>query len=62
MPDVAKTKYAVIPQGTLSDSNDVITTLASIVKSQSSISNFIVTTKKENGFEFIELLEETGAA
>ena len=62
MPDVAKTKYAVIPQGMLNDSNDVITTLASIVKSQPSISNFIVTTKKENGSEYIELLEETGAA
>jgi len=62
MPDTAKTNYAVIPKGTLLDSNDVITSLASIVKNNKSISNFIVTTRIENGKEVIELLEETGAA
>lgn len=62
IPEIAKTKYEIIPRGSLIDSNDVITTLASIVKKQKSISNFIVTTGSKDGKTFIELLEETGAA
>jgi len=62
MPDVATTKHEIIPKGTLVDSNDVITSLAAIVKKQKSISNFIVVSGYKDGRAYIELLEETGAA
>lgn len=62
MPRVAKTKYAVIPQNSLRNSNDLIGALSNIVKEQSNIVNFIVTLRKVNGETFVELLEETGAA
>lgn len=62
-PQVAKTKYALIPQNSLNNSFDVIQALTDIVKEQPGIMNFIVTVRKDN-FEspFIELVEETGAA
>jgi molybdopterin/thiamine biosynthesis adenylyltransferase len=62
MPEPARTRYEVIPKGTLIDSNDVVTALSAIVKKHKSISNFIVTTGIKDGRNFIELLEETGAA
>jgi len=62
MPEVATTKHALIPKQSFRTSDDVISNLASIVKKQGRMSNFIVTIKRENGNEYIELLEETGAA
>jgi hypothetical protein len=62
IPQVAKTKYAVIPQNSLRDSTDLIGVLSNIVREQSNIVNFIVTLRKVNGETFVELLEETGAA
>jgi len=62
LPQVAKTKYAVIPHNSLNNSNDLIKALTNIVKEQCNIVNFIVTLRKVNGETFIELLEETGAA
>jgi len=62
LPEVAKTKYAVIPKHSLTNSKDLINVLSGIVKKQNNIVNFIVTVRKENGVSFVELLEETGAA
>jgi len=62
LPQVAKTKYDVIPQNSLRNSNDLIYALSKIVKEQCNIVNFIVTLRSVNGETFVELLEETGAA
>lgn len=62
MPEVAETKYALIPAGSLNTSMDVMRRLSDLVDSQPGVSNFIVTVRRENGRTFIELLEETGAA
>jgi hypothetical protein len=62
LPEVAKTKYAVIPHNSLRNSNDLIRALSTIVREQGNIVNFIVTLRNENGETFVELLEETGAA
>lgn len=62
MPEVAKTKYAMIPVNSMNTSMDVMQSLSDIVKSQPGVSNFIVTVRSENGKTFVELLEETGAA
>jgi len=62
LPEVSKTKYAIIPKNSLRDSNDLIDALSEIVKKQNNIVNFIVTIREENGVPFVELLEETGAA
>jgi hypothetical protein len=61
-PEVAKTKYAVIQQNSLTRSLDVIQALENIVTLQPEISNFIVTVRQKDGKEYVELLEETGAA
>ena len=57
-----KTKFAVIPQNKLRNSNDLIHTLSEIVRTQHNLVNFIVTVRERNGETFIELIEETGAA
>ena len=62
MPGVATTKHELIPANSLKSSNDVISNLATLVKKQGGVSNFIVTIKKVNGDQYIELFEETGAA
>lgn len=63
MPQLSKTKYALIPKNSLTNSFDVIQALTDIVKTQPGIMNFIVTIRKDNfDFPFIELVEETGAA
>lgn len=62
MPEVAETKYAMIPANSMNTSMDVMQRLSDIVKSQPGVSNFIVTVRSENGRTFVELLEETGAA
>jgi hypothetical protein len=62
VPEVAKTKYAMIPAKSMVSSMDVMEYLSDIVKAQPGVTNFIVTVRKENGNTFIELLEETGAA
>ena len=61
-PEVAKTKFAVIPHNTLRNSNQLISILSDIVKTQHNLVNFIVTVREVNGETFVELLEETGAA
>lgn len=62
MPEELKSTYALIPKNSLTSSDDVISNLASLVKKRGGVSNFIVTIKKENGNNYVELLEETGAA
>ena len=62
IPEVAKTKYAVIPHNSLKSSTDLIRTLTDIVQKQHNLVNFIVTVREINGESFVELLEETGAA
>ena len=57
-----KTKFAVIPQNKLRNSNDLRLALSEIVRVQHNLVNFIVTVREWNGETFIELLEETGAA
>ena len=61
-PEVASTKYAMIPINSMTTSMDVMKKLSDIVKLQPGVSNFIVTVRRENGKSFVELLEETGAA
>jgi len=61
-PEVAKTKYHLVPQNSLLTSGDVIGKLTSIVKQQPGITNFIIAVVHENGKSYVELLEETGAA
>jgi hypothetical protein len=61
-PEVAKTKYAVIPANTMSTSLDVMKKLSDIVMLQPGVTNYLVTVREENGRKIIELLEETGAA
>lgn len=62
MPEVAETKYALIPANSVNTSMDVMQRLSDLVKKQPGVSNFIVTVRSENGKTFVELLEETGAA
>ena len=62
MPEVAQTKYAMIPAGSLNTSMDVMQRLSSLVKVQPGVSNYIVTVRRKHGKTFVELLEETGAA
>jgi len=62
LPELAKTKFSIIPHNTLKNSTDLINALSDIVKQQNNLVNFIVTIRKENGETFVELLEETGAA
>lgn len=62
MPEVAETKYSMIPAGSLNTSMDVMERLSDLVELQPGVSNYIVTVRRENGKSFIELLEETGAA
>lgn len=63
LPDVARTKYALIPKNSLNSSLDVIQTLANVVRNQPGISNFIVTIVQDvYGEPYVELIEETGAA
>jgi hypothetical protein len=62
LPELAKTKFAIIPHDSLKNSTDLINALSNIVKQQNNLVNFIVTIRKENGETFVELLEETGAA
>ncbi len=62
VPEVTKTKYAVIPHNSLRNSNDLIHALSKIVKKQHNLVNFIVTLRTLEGETFVELLEETGAA
>lgn len=62
IPEVTKTKYAVIPHNSLRNSNDLIHALSEIVKKQHNLVNFIVTLRTLEGETFVELLEETGAA
>jgi hypothetical protein len=62
-PEVATTKYALIPKNSLNSSFDVIQTLTKIVQKQASVSNFIITVVRDNNENpYIELVEETGAA
>lgn len=61
-PEVAKTKYAVIPVNSLNTTTDVMKKLSDLIMLQPGISNYIVTVRSENGQKIIELLEETGAA
>jgi molybdopterin/thiamine biosynthesis adenylyltransferase len=61
-PDIAKTKHAVLQQNSLTKSLDVIQALERIINLQPEISNFIVTVRQKDGKEYVELLEETGAA
>ena len=61
-PDVEKTKYAVLKKNSITKSQDIIKELEKLVKRQPGISNFIVTVRQRNGEEYVELLEETGAA
>ena len=61
-PDVAKTKYAVIPVNTIKTEIDVMQKLSDLINLQPGVSNYIVTVKEDNGRKIIELLEETGAA
>lgn len=56
------TSHALFPKNSLRSSDDVISNLASLVKKRGGISNFIVTIKEKNGDNYVELLEETGAA
>lgn len=58
----AETKYAIVPKGSMLNSSDVITTLTEIVDRQPGVANFIVSVRRKNENEYIELLEETGAA
>jgi len=60
--ETPKTNYAVIPQNSLRNSNELIYALSEIVKSQHNLVNFIVTVRECKGETFVELLEETGAA
>ena len=55
-------EHAVIPKNSLNNSLDVIQSLTNLVTLQPGVSNFIVTVRKENGKDYVELLEETGAA
>jgi hypothetical protein len=61
-PEVITSKYQIIPQNSLKDSFDVIQKLTEVVQRQPGVRNFIVTVRSENGEDFVELLEETGAA
>lgn len=61
-PNIAKTKHAVLPQKSLKTSFDVIKILTDLISLQNGVSNYIVTIRKRNGQEYVELLEETGAA
>lgn len=61
-PKIAKTKHAVLPQKSLKSSFDVIKALTDMVALQPGVSNFIITIRKRNNEEYVELLEETGAA
>lgn len=61
-PDVAETKYALIPAKSMNTSTDVMHRLSEIVKRQPGVSNYIVTIRRDHGQTFVELLEETGAA
>jgi hypothetical protein len=61
-PEVAKTKYAVIPANTITTEIDVMQKLSDIIRLQPGVSNYIVTVRDDNGRKIIELLEETGAA
>lgn len=61
-PKVMSDKYQIIPKNSLRNSFDVIQTLTEVVKKQPGVKNFIVTVRSENGEDFVELLEETGAA
>jgi hypothetical protein len=61
-PEEAKTKYALIPKNSLTNSVDVINKLTDIIRKQPGMTNFIVTVKKRGAYEYVELLEETGAA
>lgn len=62
-PEVAKTKYALIPKNSLNSSFDVIQKLTDLVRAQPGVSNFIITVvKDQSGKPYVELIEETGAA
>ena len=61
-PEVAKTKYAMIPHKSMVTSKDVMLRLSEIAMLQPGVSNYIVTLRNEHGQSFVELLEETGAA
>jgi hypothetical protein len=61
-PEVSSTKYQIIPKNSLNNSFDVIQKLTDVVKKQPGVKNFIVTVRSENGEDYVELLEETGAA
>ena len=61
-PKTAKNKYAIFLQKSLKTSFDVIKVLSNLISLQSGVSNYIVTIRKRNGQEYVELLEETGAA
>jgi len=62
IPEITKTKYAVIPYNSLKNSTELIHVLTEIVQKQHNLVNFIVTVRELNGESFVELLEETGAA
>lgn len=57
-----ESKHSVLPKDSLSNSFDVIQALTKIVNDQPGISNFIVTLKRRGELQYVELLEETGAA
>jgi len=60
-PQIADTKYSIIPKGSLSTSTDLIERLTNLVKERGDFMNFIVVMKEgKDGNKFIELLEETG--
>ena len=62
IPVIGASKYAVIPKSSLNNPLDVIQALSNIVNLQDGVSNFIVTVRKRKGEEYVELIEETGAA
>lgn len=61
LPEVAETKYAIIPKGSLGTSSDLIEQLTNLVKERGDFMNFIVILKEgTDGQKYVELLEETG--
>lgn len=61
-PKESKNKHAVLSKNSLQDSSDILNVLTKLIDNQKGVKNFIVTIKKKKGKNYVELLEETGAA